>query len=212
MAPVFTSFTNSDEINAAIERKISFYAHRLRKLLTLTPDDMEDVRQDMRVAVLSALPRFEQKRGCLCTFLDQVIHNTASDIKRKTLLDRSFRKNFYASEVGDDAEEVRLVCDIAGAMVDTIDDTDGCCTGVNATASLDTELALLSFQRNLTLELLVVFRGLMLGLTASQMAQQLGIGESLIRYRVKKLRKQFFACAFSDTKGPGKRSAKQFRG
>ncbi|MEI7833126.1 MAG: hypothetical protein WCJ56_08020, partial [bacterium] len=68
------------------------------------------------------------------------------------------------------------------------------------------------FQRNLTLELLVVFRGLMLGMTASQIALQLSISESLVRYRVKKLRKQFFACAFSDTKGPVKRSTKQFRG
>jgi len=188
MAPNFT-FSHAPELEVAIDRVVTHYARRLRQLLDLSPDDLADVRQDLTVAVLSALPKFEHSRAGLSTYLDRVLRNAATDILRRILRDR-YRFCFLTESGADESAGINpLTCDITGAG----DDAEGGFPAATATESIDSSMALEAFQHTLPLELLVIFRGLMLGLTVSQIARQLGIGESLVRYRVKKLRTHFLA-------------------
>ena len=190
MAPNYThtACSHAEEFDALIERVITHYARRLRQLLNLSPDDLADVRQDLAVVVLTALPKFEHARAGLPTYLDRVLRNAATDILRRVLRER-YRS---AGEVYDeDVDAEQRTCDITG----TADGADDRCPTMAATGIIDDALALEDFQRTLPLELLVIFRGLMLGLNASRIARQLGIGESLVRYRVKKLRTHFLAFA-----------------
>jgi RNA polymerase sigma factor (sigma-70 family) len=193
MAPNFTSSPHPCELESAIERVVTHYARRLRQLLDLSPEDLADVRQDLTVVILGALPKFERSRACLNTYLDRVLRNAATDILRRTLRDRYRLCSLHEISVDDDAEADPRVCDITGAITGKGEEADGRCPVMTATDAIDTSLTLEAFQRTLPLELLVIFRGLMLGLTASQIARQLGIGESLVRYRVKKLRTHFLA-------------------
>lgn len=183
-----TSCSQTEEFDALIERVITHYARRLRQLLNLSPDDLADVRQDLAVVVLTTLPKFEHARAGLPTYLDRVLRNAATDILRRVLRDRC-RQACEAYDEDVDAEQ--RTCDITG----TADGTDDRCPTMAATEVVDASLALEDFQRTLPLELLVIFRGLMLGLNVSRIARQLGIGESLVRYRMKKLRRHFLAFA-----------------
>jgi len=189
MAPHFTSCSHPCELDVVIERVITHYARRLRQLLDLSPEDLADVRQDLTVAVLSALPKFDRSLACLQTFLDRVLRNVATDILRRTLQDRARLCAMPGLTDDDDAESDPRVCDITG----TGEGADHRTLTLAATEVIDTSLELDAFQRTLPLELLVIFRGLMLGLNGCQIARQLGIGESLVRYRIKKLRTHFLA-------------------
>lgn len=193
MAPNCPSFTHPCDLEPAIERVVNHYARRLRQLLDLSPDDLADVRQDLTVVVLGALPKFERSRACLHTYLDRVLRNAATDILRRTLRDRARLCALREVTEDDEVDVDSRVCDITGVMIDTYEKTDSRNTTVAATDAIDTSLTLEAFQRTLPLELLVVYRGLMHGLTATQIARQLGIGESLVRYRVKRLRAYFLA-------------------
>ncbi|HEY3416413.1 MAG TPA: hypothetical protein VGM23_05970 [Armatimonadota bacterium] len=189
MAPNCPSFAHPCDLAPAIERVVNHYARRLRQLLDLSPDDLADVRQDLTVVVLSALPKFERARACLPTFLDRVLRNAATDILRRTLRDRARLCAMPDVTGDDDADSDPRVCDITG----TGEGMDNRTLTMAATEVIDTSMVLDTFQHTLPFELLVVFRGLMLGLNASQIARQLGIGESLVRYRMKKLRTHFLA-------------------
>ncbi len=193
MAPNCPSFAYPCDLEPTIERVVNHYARRLRQLLDLSPDDLADVRQDLTVVVLGALPKFERSRACLHTYLDRVLRNAATDILRRTLRDRTRLCALREVTEDDDADADPRICDITGTMIDAHENTHSHCTTMAATETIDTSLVLEAFQRTLPLELLVIFRGLMLGVTASQIARQLGIGESLVRYRMKKLRTHFLA-------------------
>ena len=183
-----TTCSHPQEFDALIERVITHYARRLRQQLNLSPDDLADVRQDLAVVVLTALPKFEHARAGLPTYLDRVLRNASTDILRRLLRDRC---RLVCGMYDEDEDAEQRTCDITG----TADSAEGPYPALAATEAIDASLALEEFQRTLPLDLLVIFRGLMLGLNASRIARQLGIGESLVRYRIKKLRRHFLAFA-----------------
>ena len=194
MAPICSSCSPWRELEPTVTRVVEHYTRRLTNLLRLTPDDLADARQDLYVAVFNALPHYDAARGaCLPTFLDRVLQHASTDIQRRIFWERARRHTFPAEIDHQVILENHTASDLTGAMVDAVADIDQNHAEVVASAAIDFSLALDTFQQTLSLELLVIFRGLMAGLNGVEIAQQLGVNESLVRYRIKKLRKAFRA-------------------
>lgn len=194
MAPIFSPCSPWRELEPTVTRVVEHYARRLNNLLRLSPDDLADARQDLYVAVFNALPHYDPARGaCLPTFLDRVLQHASTDIQRRILWERGRRHTFHTLVDRDETLEYLNASDLTGALVDAVTDVEQTHAGVAASAAVDFAMALDTFQRTLPLELLVIFRGLMSGLNGVEIAQQLGVNESLVRYRIKKLRKAYLA-------------------
>lgn len=194
MAPVFSHCSQWCELESTVTRVVEHYARRLNNLLMLKPDDLADARQDLYVAVFNALPHYDATRGaCLPTFLDRVLQHASTDLLRRILWERGRRHTFSADSDHEDTLEYLTASDLTGAMVDAVTDAEQTHAGVTGSAAVDFAMALDTFQQTLPLELLVIFRGLMGGLNGVEIAQQLGVNESLVRYRIKKIRKAFLA-------------------
>ena len=189
MAPQFPYASPPCELESTLEHVVTHYARRLHQLLHLSPDDLADVRQDLYLAAWSALPAFDAARACLRTYVDRVLRHAASDILRNTLRTRYRMLRFDDFAATDD--DLEWACDITGAIDMTDEAAPQTLAQSMVTETVDMRLTLDAFQRTLPLELLVVFRCLMTGGSVAAIARQLGIGESLVRYRIRKLRKAF---------------------
>lgn len=172
------------ELEEVLERSVTHYAHRLRQRLNLSADDLADVRQELTLAAWSALPGYDATRASVQTYLDRVLRTTAVNLLREILRERLQR--CPVNELARfDVDAVRL-SDIRGAFLGM----DAGPFGMphdSATDAIDTHERFLALLPLLPTAYRVLLRGLLAGRSTHEIADSLGVSESLIRHRIRRL-------------------------
>lgn len=82
---------------ALLIREADHAARRLRLLLRLPANDQDDLRQDLVLELLEALPNFDANRGSLGAFLGTVARNKANRIARRAQARRRISGGSFVS-------------------------------------------------------------------------------------------------------------------
>lgn len=68
---------------STLQTAAAYHAGRIARKLHLSPDDREDVRQDILVEMIVRLGRFDVEKAALATFIDLLARHGASAVARR---------------------------------------------------------------------------------------------------------------------------------
>ncbi|MHB1001437.1 MAG: sigma-70 family RNA polymerase sigma factor [Armatimonadota bacterium] len=185
--------TNYPGLTPEMVNLVKHKAYTLSNQFGFSPEDREDLEQDMALQLLSALQSYNPKKGTLSTFADRVIrHWTSELIRSRSTMKRDYTKITCSFDDLCSAEdgEYETLADIIGTDdIAPENITLGCIDGIELKADIDRVIDRLP--ENL--------RDLCISLKTQDVAdycEATGIPRSTAESRLRKLRKIFKKAGF----------------
>jgi len=174
-----------------IERTVGSMAREFAKAMHLPPDDIEDIKQELRMDLWRRLPSFKEEKAGLRTFITLLVRNKIENIRQHLIAGkRDVGKVAYSLDEELFTSDGTTICRLDFLTVEAIKDANFR-WALPEEQILDLRIDIRAALGGLTEKQRSLCRLICSGYTVSEISGQLNVSRSVIYERLKALRERF---------------------